>query len=472
MSIDSKFDSLPSQLNKIIDIRSSRSDYISAKSLESNGSLFIQDGNHGNNRPRQNEFIDDGVPFVRPPDLLDGEIDFMNCSQINQKAYTRIRKGIGKPGDILLTTNATIGRKAIAGSNAPKTFIVNPQITIWRSTDPMRIDQKYLYYFMDDASFINQLWSFCGDNSTFNYVCLSLQKEIVLSLPPLHEQKAIAHILGTLDKKIELNRKTNETLEKIAKALFKSWFIDFDPVREKSEGRSTGLPDEISDLFPDSFEDSEFGQIPKGWDMKTADQLCEVITKGTTPTSIGGQFSDEGIPFYKVESISECGQIIPGKCSFIDAEVDLLLKRSRIIEGDILFSIAGTIGRTTLIRKENVPANTNQALAILRPNNNLISSEFMYLYLRDKKRIELARSRVVQSVQANFSLGELKSLPLVVPSESLRKMFEGIIEKLFDKITITHNNSIHLSEIRNALLPKLISGELRIPDDEKMIEDL
>ena len=95
-----------------------------------------------------------------------------------------------------------------------------------------------------------------------------------------------------------------------------------------------------------------------------------------------------------------------------------------------------------------------------------------YLYLQDQKRIDLARSRVVQSVQANFSLGELKSLPLVVPSESLRKMFEGIIEKLFDKITITHNNSIHISEIRNALLPKLISGELRFPDAEKLIEEV
>jgi type I restriction enzyme, S subunit len=92
-----------------------------------------------------------------------------------------------------------------------------------------------------------------------------------------HEQKAVAHILGTLDDKIELNRKTNETLEAMAKALFKSWFVDFDPVRAKVEGRSSGLPAEISDLFPDSFEDSELGEIPNGWEVKALDEIAHFL---------------------------------------------------------------------------------------------------------------------------------------------------------------------------------------------------
>ena len=370
-------------------------------------------------------------------------------------------------GDVLLTSEAPSG--SVAYIKETKEWCLGQRLFCLRP-NPSIVYGKYLFYVLQTKKLQHDI-NARSTGTTVSGIRQSELVKIVIPLPPLPTQKMIAEILGTLDEKIAINKKTNKNLEEIAKALFKSWFIDFDPVRAKAEDRSNGLPNAISELFPDSFEDSELGRIPKGWKIKTADQLCEVITKGTTPTSIGGQFSDEGIPFYKVESISESGQIIPGKYSFIDNEVDLLLKRSRIIEGDILFSIAGTIGRTTLMRKENVPANTNQALAILRPNSNLISSEFMYLYLQDKKRIELARSRVVQSVQANFSLGELKSLPLVVPSESLRKRFEGIIEKLFDKITITHNNSIHLTKIRNALLPKLISGELRIPDAEKMIED-
>ncbi len=105
-------------------------------------------------------------------------------------------------------------------------------------------------------------------------------------LPPSTEQKAIAHILGTLDDKIELNRKTNETLEAMARALFQSWFVDFDPVRAKAEGRPTGLPDEISDLFPDSFEESELGEIPKGWEVRPLGDMIELAygkpLKGTS----------------------------------------------------------------------------------------------------------------------------------------------------------------------------------------------
>jgi type I restriction enzyme S subunit len=97
-------------------------------------------------------------------------------------------------------------------------------------------------------------------------------------IPPLHEQHAIAHILGTLDDKIELNRRMNETLEAMAQALFKSWFVDFDPVRAKAEGRDSGLPKHIANLFPDSFEDSELGEIPKGWEVKTlGEMLCQSL---------------------------------------------------------------------------------------------------------------------------------------------------------------------------------------------------
>ena len=289
---------------------------------------------------------------------------------------------------------------------------------------------------------------------------------------PLKEQKAIAHVLGTLDDKIELNRKTNETLEGIAKALFKSWFVDFDPVRAKAEGRPTGLPDEISELFPDSFEESELGEIPSGWEATTISNLCEVVTKGTTPTSIGGSFSSSGIPFYKVESISDSGQIIPGKCAFISEEVNNMLARSQINKGDILFSIAGTIGRVALMGIKDVPANTNQALAIVRAKKNLVSPDFLYLYLRDKERIELARSKTVQSVQANFSLGELKNLPLVMPDDRSRSLFEEILAPIQKRIFLCHTDSLNLAVIRDTLLPRLISGELRVPDAEKMLEEV
>lgn len=120
-----------------------------------------------------------------------------------------------------------------------------------------------------------------------------------LPLPPLPEQKAIAHILGTLDDKIELNRKMNETVEAMARALFKSWFVDFDPVRAKAEGRDTGLPKDIADLFPDEFEDSERGEIPKGWKVKSFVETVEVIGGGTPKTTVP-EYWNGSIPWFSV----------------------------------------------------------------------------------------------------------------------------------------------------------------------------
>jgi type I restriction enzyme S subunit len=297
-------------------------------------------------------------------------------------------------------------------------------------------------------------------------------KELSIPLPSIEAQKAIAHILGTLDDKIELTRKTNETLEAMAKALFKSWFVDFDPVRAKAEGCPTGLPAEISDLFPDSFEDSELGEIPSGWAVTNVGEVTDLVTKGTTPTSIGGAFTGEGIPFYKVESISDERHVIPGKCAFIDDRSDALLARSRIEEGDILFSIAGTIGRVAQMTRFDIPANTNQALAIARPGKRRISSALLFHFLRERGRIDLALSRTVQSVQASFSLSELKSIPLALPQQSSRGALEDIFDSLRKKISSNQRNSFSVSALRDALLPKLISGEIRIPDAEKMLEEV
>jgi type I restriction enzyme S subunit len=230
------------------------------------------------------------------------------------------------------------------------------------------------------------------------------------------------------------------------------------------------LPAEISDLFPDSFEDSELGEIPSGWVVANVGEVTDLVTKGTTPTSIGGGFSSEGIPFYKVESISDEGHIIPSKCAFIDEQSDALLARSRIQEGDILFSIAGTIGRVAQMTSFDIPANTNQALAIARPNRGRISSSLLFYFLRERSRIDLALSRTVQSVQANFSLSELRSIPLALPKKSSRIALEDILDTTRKKVSSNQRNSFTVAAVRDALLPKLISGEIRIPDAEKMLE--
>ena len=151
------------------------------------------------------------------------------------------------------------------------------------------------------------------------------------------------------------------------------------------------------------------------WPTAKIGDVCLRVTKGTTPTTGGGAFSKSGIKFIKVEAITESGGFIPEKFAFIDAETDEKLARSRLIEDDILFTIAGTIGRVAQVTSAVLPANTNQAVAIVRPNRDAIYPRFLYYTLRDSNRIQLAQSKVVQSVQANFSLGELSAIELPLP---------------------------------------------------------
>jgi type I restriction enzyme S subunit len=184
-------------------------------------------------------------------------------------------------------------------------------------------DPRFISYHLRSIDFNS-----CSDKAAVPGVNRNHLHELETLIPPIAEQKAIAHILGTLDDKIELNRKTNETLEAMAKALFKSWFVDFDPVRAKAEGRPTGLPAEISDLFPDSFEDSELGEIPSGWRVGSLDQIGINPRKTVKPEDMDSSDRYIGLEHMPRGSIclGESGQ----------AE-ELESNKNRFKQGDILF---------------------------------------------------------------------------------------------------------------------------------------
>ena len=154
---------------------------------------------------------------------------------------------------------------------------VNQHVAIIRP-DSETLDPRFLRYYLVSPGMQSQMLSWAGSGGTRNALTKGMIESFKISVPEdIKEQHAIAHILGSLDDKIELNRKMNETLEAMARAVFKSWFVDFDPVRAKAEGRDTGLPKEIADLFPDSFQDSELGEIPKGWEIKSLDRIADYL---------------------------------------------------------------------------------------------------------------------------------------------------------------------------------------------------
>src|SRR3989454_11871485 len=265
---------------------------MTVEQLQQRRILLVEDGNHGEYRPRPDEFVSAGVAFIRAADMDSGRVLFESASKINAHARQRITKGIGAPGDVLLSHKGTVGKLALVPDDAPA-FVCSPQTTFWRTLDQERLDRTFLYAFLRSPGFHAQLATRAGETDMAPYVSLTSQRGLHVTLPPITTQRTIGHILGKLDDKIELNRRMNETLESIARALFTSWFVDFDPVRAKAERRETGLPKPVADLFPDSFQDSELGEIPKGWGTHRLGELLS-LEKGL---SYKGQFlTDAGMP--------------------------------------------------------------------------------------------------------------------------------------------------------------------------------
>ena len=280
---------------------------------------------------------------------------------------------------------------------------------------------------------------------------------MLLHLPQLLEQRAIAHILGTLDDKIELNRRMNETLEEMARAIFKSWFVDFDPVRAKAEGRDPGLPKHIADLFPDSFEDSELGEIPAGWSVEPLDQIAQFLN-GLALQKYPPE-GNEYLPAIKIAELRKGVTESSGRAS-------IAVPPQYIVEnGDLLFSWSGSLevqlwtwGRGAM----------NQHL--FKVSSDRYPKWFYYYWIKK----HLLQFRMIAADKAT-TMGHIKrhhltdALTIVPPNPALEMMSETM-EPLVNKMLNNDLESRTLASLRDALLPRLISGELRVPDAERMVK--
>ena len=328
---------------------------------------------------------------------------------------------------------------------------------------------KYLYYSLLNTDFTDVTTGSAQPQITMGHLN---KKEIFWHSNP-EERTAIAHILGTLDDKIELNRKTNETFEAMAKALFKSWFVDFDPVRAKAEGRPTGLPAEISDLFPDSFEDSELGEIPSGWSVQPLGNLCHKIGSGQTPRGGKDVYKGGAFALIRSQNIYNQGFSINGLVH-IDDEQALQLSNVEVFPDDVLINITGdSVARSCPVPGSVLPARVNQHVSIIRTNKSVLVSSFVRFFLvEDFVQSNLLMLASGGATRNALTKGMLGSLRVVLPSMGAQTAFDSIAKLVLDKHSSNQNQNLLLSSLRDSLLPKLISGEIRIPDAEKILEEV
>jgi len=350
-----------------------------------------------------------------------------------------------------------LGRKGLVGSvyYLPTDYWAH-DTTLWVK-DFKGNHPKYVYYFFRSIAATLRDLDVGSANPTLNR---NHVHPIETRWAPIAEQKAIAHILGTLDDKIELNRKTNETLEAMAKALFKSWFVDFDPVRAKAKGRPTGLPAEISDLFPDSFEDSELGEIPSGWKVKSLDEVAHFLN-GLALQKFPPEDGAPTLPVIKIAQLKKGDSIGADRCSTA-VPSDYVVR-----DGDMLFSWSGSLAVDIWCGGDGA---LNQHL--FKVTSKTYGKWFFYQWVKHHLPVfqEIAQGKA--TTMGHIQRHHLSEAKVLIPPPSLLAAMDSAFTALLDRAFGLRRQSRDLGSIRDALLPKLISGEIRIPDAEKMLEEV
>ena len=281
-------------------------------------------------------------------------------------------------------------------------------------------------------------------------------------MPPPIEQRAIAHILGTLDDKIELNRRMNETLEAMARALFKDWFVDFGPTRAKIEGRDPYLAPEIWDLFPDALDDE--GK-PVGW----SDDVLGSFTNLQNGYAFKSKdWRDCGVPVVKIGSVKPAFVDL-GQVSFVDEALALEKAKFRLSSGDMLVGLTGYVGETGRVPPTQYTPMLNQRVGRFLPNSGL--EPFVFSCVRQPEFKEFAESKSHGSAQANVSTKDLLAYPLLNPGELIIKPFCEIASTLFRNSLANSVQTSSLAQTRDLLLPKLMSGEIRVGDADKFAQE-
>ena len=392
-------------------------------------------------------------PYLRIVDFKDGRIDKSGLMFVPDDVFPAIARYTISTKDIYISIVGTIGLVGVIDEPLEGANLTENAAKICALAE--HVDRDFLAAYLRSEAGQNQIKALTV-GSTQPKLALFRIEDIRVPLPPLPEQKAIARILGTLDDKIELNRRMNATLEAMARALFQSWFVDFDPVHAKAAGRPpSGMDAPTAALFPSDFQDSPLGEIPEGWAIQPISSLCTMITSGGTPSRKNTEYwSPAEIPWFKT------GELLDGP--LIDAEelistAGLENSSCKLWPADtVLFALyaSPTVGRLGVLSK---PGTANQAAAALIAKKEY-GTQFLVGSLLEA-RAELQRV-AVGAAQQNINQGVLKSHEIITPPPALAKAYSDRATPLFEMRIKLAAQSRTLATLRDTLLPKLLSGEL------------
>jgi type I restriction enzyme S subunit len=386
--------------------------------LEKAQVLRVEDGNHGEYRPQPDEFVPDGVAFIRAADMADGRVMFETAESINKTARLRIRKGIGRPLDVLLSHKGTVGKVAFAPLDSPA-FVCSPQTTFWRSLDHEVINPRFLLYYLLSPDFQNQLRALKGETDMADYVSLSTQRQLELELPPLDAQHSIAGLLGALDAKVEANRRLVNELHAVFAALYRR------------------LDDGVGPRV-------EFGEVAVESRVK--------ISPSRTPAAHFDLFS---IPAFDTG-------LGPDDVLGSSVKSDKWLVKEPAV---LVSKLNPLTPRIWLARpRPTLSAIASTEFAVLRPTPNF-SIGFLYLVCRSSSFSRAVAALVTGTTGSHQRVraSDMQRITVRVPADDSAGTLNAFLESALELANIVANESGLLNQLRDLLLPKLISGEIRLP---------
>ena len=418
----------------------------------------IQTGPFGSQLHKR-DYVSEGTPIVTVEHLGDNRLDHSDLPRVSDEDRDRLSRYRLKAGDIVFSRVGSVDRRALVRQEEEGWLFSGRCLRV--RGDPDRIDRTFLSYFFGLNTFREHIRAIAV-GATMPSLNTRLLSSIVVPCPPLPEQGAIAHVLGTVDDKIELNRRMNETLETMARVLFKSWFVDFDPVRAKRKGWDTGLPSDITDLFPDRLVDSELGEIPEGWEAGTLNDVARL-----NPESWSSRNAPESIRYVDLAN-TKWGSI--NDIQEFTWENAPSRGRRVLRRGD---TIVGTVrprnGSFALIDRDGLTGST--AFAVLRPATP-IERELVWCAATSEESIErlahLADGGAYPAVRPTAVLDTAVALP----DPPIRLAFSSLVEPLVGGMGMTQRESRTLAALRDALLPKLVSGEIRLEKAASIIGEI
>ena len=398
------------------------------------------------------DFHDHGVPLVRLSGLDRGASLLSGCNYLDPTLVAKKWAHFAlRSGDILLSTSASLGRIAVVDDEGVGAIAYTGIIRM-RPRDK-RLVAPFIRYLLEGPDFQQQAEAFGAGSVIRHFGPMHLRQMNVL-LPPPAEQRAIAHILGTLDDKIELNRRRNQTLEAMARALFKDWFVDFGPVRAKMESRKPYLPAHIWQLFPDRQSDDG---IPEGWNLRPLDEIAEFLN-GIALQKFPATDRGDSLPVIKIAELRN-GISVKSNRASLDVPAKYIIK-----DGDFLFSWSGSLLAKFWTEGEGA---LNQHLFKVTSERYPMwfVSHWVHHHLDEFQAIAASKATTMGHIQR----GHLKAAMTSCPPDDVIETMSVVMAPLVEKAIQNKLESRNLSELRDTLLPKLISGELRIADAERFM---